>query len=105
MLYNPNWEQKTKTDPLTLPALIAWLELQPADETYCYVDTGECLIAQYLNAQGIRISSVSPDHYCDADRVPHPMPLHFDSIANGKDAGDLNTFGRALARARAALGD
>lgn len=32
MLYDPKWEQQTKTDPYSLDNLIAWLEQQPAEK-------------------------------------------------------------------------
>lgn len=51
MLYNPEW---TKPDPLSLPALIAWLETQAPETAYDYYDCGGgCLIMQYLTAVGI----------------------------------------------------
>jgi len=47
MLYDPKWEKTVKADPLSLPALIAWLEQQPANLRYCYTSVGHCLAAQY----------------------------------------------------------
>lgn len=45
MLHNPQWDQKT--DPLTLDAVIAWLEKQPANDKYEYCNSMTCLAAQY----------------------------------------------------------
>lgn len=99
MLYNPNW---TKADPLTLEALIAWLETKLADGTYCYMDTGRCLAAQYNASIGrqynlgnfiagliatMSTTSASPFDWqleCIARRGPY-------------------TFGAALSRAHAML--
>jgi|SRR5215469_16179825 len=34
-------------EPGTLGHLIQWLEKQPADKTYCWIDSGSCLFSQY----------------------------------------------------------
>lgn len=36
-----------KADPLSIEALIAWLEQQPGEAAYCYLSVGHCLAAQY----------------------------------------------------------
>lgn len=99
MLYNPNW---TKADPLTLEALIAWLETKPADEVYCYMDLGRCLAAQY-NA------SIGRQYYLNgfADSLnkaksitsASPFDWQLEDIARRQPY----TFGAALSRARAML--
>lgn len=99
MLYDPKWDQQTKADPFTLISLIAWLEKQPSDETYCYTSIGHCLIAQYLNAHGIRTDNVNPSYYFDERNGSHPLPAAFNEIANGCSTGG-DTFGAALTRAR-----
>lgn len=59
MLYNPNWNKKKSKDWKSLDNLIAWLETQPADGYYCYTDSGNCMLAQYLRAQGKKAVSVN----------------------------------------------
>jgi hypothetical protein len=54
MLYDKRWDAKTKADPLTLDALIAWLEPMSRRGTYDFTDhCGECLIGQYMAHLGI----------------------------------------------------
>lgn len=48
MLFDPKWEVEVKADPFSLEGLIAWLEKQPADESYNWFDVEGCLICQYL---------------------------------------------------------
>jgi hypothetical protein len=102
MLYDPKWERPTepKTDPLTLPALTAWLETQPADQSYCFLDTGYCLIGRFLRAQGYACASVGGSYYRSkhgGDRIPFSHPAIEDIAAKNP-----HTFGAALARAREA---
>lgn len=49
MLYDPRWEVKVepKIDPLSMGNLIAWLKTKPEYKAYCYMDSGNCLLAQY----------------------------------------------------------
>ena len=100
MLYDPKWEKQaeTKADPLTLPALIAWLEQQPSEATYCYYSTGHCLIAQYLQAAGLA-KSVGGHSFTPLGGGPRQnIPENFSDIAWDSP----RTFGAALNRARAA---
>lgn len=49
-------------DIFDLNRIIDWVEKQPADKEYNYVNTKHCLIAQYLKAQGktdVHVSHVS----------------------------------------------
>lgn len=84
MLYDKRWE---KTDPLSLDSLIAWLEKQPPQTEYDYLDRCNCLLGQYLG-----------------------RPVHLDEeIAITNDDMDIlqgypRTFGAALKRARSAAG-
>src|SRR5258707_333877 len=50
MLYDPKWEQKTELEPISLAALVAWLETQPADVVYPWLNTNDCLACRYLRA-------------------------------------------------------
>ncbi len=43
---------ETKPDVFSLEGLIAWLETQDPATTYCWVDGGHCLLAQYAKAVG-----------------------------------------------------
>jgi hypothetical protein len=99
MLYDPKWEQQTKTDPWSMASFIAWLEQKPADEKYCYVETGRCLIAQYLLHLGHEFVSVGP-----GGRYSLSLPIQDDHQAP-KPIWQVAicepwTFGAALKRAR-----
>jgi len=85
MLYDPKWE--VKADPTKLETLIAWLECQPENETYCFSSKKDCLIAQYGAAHGKKWDNLS---------CVDLMWMGFYSIA----IGERRTFGAALARAR-----
>ena len=109
MLYDPKWEKtETKADPFTLEALIAWLEKQPANATYCYTSTGGCLVAQFLLSLGT-YTAVGVDHRGFYNRSPDsrstydpiPLPPFFNEVA----LKNPRTFGAALDRARAAMSD
>lgn len=84
MLYDKRWDKKlpvTKAKPMTLPHLINWLKTKPADETYDYGEPSNCLIAQYLRAQGYRLaycSSVTYTHF--SWLIPHHPSCLKDSI-------------------------
>jgi hypothetical protein len=99
MLYNPKWE--VKADPFSLRSLIAWLETQPADETYCYMDNGHCLVAQYLESHGYRNLGVDRRGFyysvgVGRARAWQDLPPVLNDIA----LRGLHTFGAALERAR-----
>lgn len=100
MLYNPNWTE-TKPDVFSLDALIAWLEKQPAEQTYCYLDHGACLLGQYLKGHGFNwvmiYSSGEFDFERDCKIVRGEYPIEFDDFA----APFPHTFGAALQRAKA----
>lgn len=105
MLYDPKWEVQTKADPLSLGALIAWLEKQPANVEYCYIDNGHCLLAQYFTFCGFENVMVGGlgEWSCGPDRNFHKhesrqSPPGFYGVAAEKP----HTFGAALKRARAA---
>jgi|SRR5882672_9604510 len=87
---------ETKADPFSLDTLIAWLEKQPADKVYCYIDNGRCLLAQYFKEMGFKNALIGPyDFDCEgANSVK--LPRHFNEISQRWD----RTFGAALKRAR-----
>jgi hypothetical protein len=97
MLYDPRWQ---KADPHSLAGLIAWLELQPRDGEYDFIDAFNCVLCQYFRACGVPVYSVTPWCYTTTSGERVALPPHFNEIANGP--GIVGTFGAALARARAA---
>jgi hypothetical protein len=58
MLWDPSRDKKVEVDPLSLPALIAWLETKPAGETYRYGRPSTCLAAQYNRSIGRQYETV-----------------------------------------------
>ena len=103
MLYNKNWDAKTVTsDPFTLESLIAWLEKQPSNKTYCFMDTGGCLFHQYFTAAGFDVAGVGGTGIrfkSDPERRIRFTCDEFRSIASIEP----HTFGAALTRARHSL--
>ncbi len=96
MLYDPKWG---KDEIFTLPRFIAWLEQQPSSGYYDYCSNDDCLIAQYLKAQGFESPKVDPISF-RADGVERSeYPYIFNEIAHAC------TFGYALTKARRALKD
>lgn len=99
--------KEVKADPFSLESLIAWLETMPADEVYCFIDTGNCLNCQYLSVvHGAQVTAGSAIYNVwDVSKGywgPNiDLPPHFNAIANGH--GKPRTFGAALTRAQAAL--
>ncbi len=103
MLWNKKWDKKSKTNPLTLDAAIAWMERQPADKSYAFVDFANCLAAQYNKSierdyQTLMVS-VSYELFSDPYMVA-PFDEQLELIAIGWKWDDKHTFGAALARAR-----
>ena len=102
MLYNTKWE--TKTDPLTMDSLIAWLETKPAALEYNFDDCrGECLYGLYMKHHGIKwVDSGGCGMRNFHPKVTQVMydfcQLVYDTTAR---PGPW-TFGAALERARAA---
>lgn len=98
MLYDPKWNE-TKADPFTLPSLIAWLEKQPANADYSYMDCkGGGLYGLYMASQGIGWIEAK-FHSDDRD----DLHRKFRREVYSKVAFDTPwTFGAALKRARGA---
>ncbi len=100
MLYDPKWERpvKTRADPFTLPALIAWLERQPAGEAYDWLNIHGCLACRYFQSLGHKTPwgnsyQLAEDGY----KTPFGGRENYHKIAGAKPW----TFGAALDRARA----
>lgn len=97
-----NWKQDTETKPdvFSLEGLIAWLERQPAEIEYDFVDCkGGCLIGLYASGMG-QPDITAPDgfyaiHDYFADR---DITYHVSTQIPW-------TFGAALSRARALLAE
>lgn len=99
MLYDPKWE--VKTDPFTLESLIAWLEQQPAADTYDFFEWDGCLLARWLQTMdpAAHVAGHAFNGYAYTVNGKE-VDLHkFRSIAFDA-AGNNYTFGDALARAR-----
>lgn len=102
MLYDPKWEQNTKTNPLTLPAVIAWLEKQDPKQRYNFNCVhGGCLIGLYY------IDVFGADFFTQQDRPlfadvfgPPNSRARYDGYSKVASDGP-HTFGAALGRARA----
>lgn len=92
MLYDKRWDAKVKADPFSLESLIAWLEKQNPAKRYDYIDSSNCVIAQYLKACGAAEYDLAPS---ELER------LGWLDIARW--GSEPETFGAALARARAEL--
>lgn len=96
---------ETHPDVFSLDGLIAWLETQPPQKEYCYGDTGGCLLARYLRANGFKRVSIGgwTWAYTTADgcRVDESIPDKFDKIARSKPRTYGAALSRALSRARA----
>jgi len=107
MLYDKKWDAKveTKADPFSLESLIAWLEKQPKDKVYCYVDNGHCLIAQYLLSLGYQAVGVDArgfyDRSDDSLNTANLISLHPN--LNTVAVREPYTFGAALERGRKLL--
>ena len=102
MLYNTKWE--TKTDPLTMESLIAWLETKNPVKTYNFDDcSGGCLYGLYMKHHGINwadsgargVGNSYPKATLERNEFCH---LVYDLVAREQPW----TFGAALERARAA---
>jgi hypothetical protein len=114
MLYDKRWDKtfEVKADPFSLESLIAWLEKQPADKQYCYLDNGNCLHCQYFTAMGFEnVHAFGFAIYHGKNPMLSSMGQD-DAIENGGRLSDQfvdvavlgrHTFGAALDRAREAL--
>ena len=107
MLYDPKWEKPAvKADPFSLESLIAWLEKQPADKTYCYVESNACLLSQYFSEKMGEAICIVPEGYRRAVEglTYKSYPAIFNAVARGTTEWKW-TFGAALSRARALMSE
>lgn len=85
--------------PYSLEHLAAWLETMPPKESYCYSNTGHCLIAQYFMHAGIAFQNIGGTMWYDANTIRHDLPDDLIEISRHHP----RTFGGALSRAHNAL--
>jgi hypothetical protein len=107
MLFNPKWKTDTKIDtkidPLSLEALVAWLETKDPKEEYDFTHAAICLFGQWAK-------------YCDADATMSPWGGSFIYMVHGNAVDFIHwkhialslhssryCFGEALKAAKAAL--
>jgi hypothetical protein len=96
MLYNPSWNRFK--DILSVNSLIQWLETQPPDGRYSYINEKDCMLCRYFRDMGLEKVIVDPF------RVGHSggefeLPQSLDKISMGSGQYDWS-FGGALERAR-----
>lgn len=95
-------QTEVKVDPYSLPALVAWLEKQPAGTAYdYYCKEGTCLLDQYIKSVTGRDSRPTELHtkICSTGAKGQDKLLPYFFIAQTHP----QTFGGALARARSLL--
>lgn len=93
-----------------LDNFINWLETKDPKDTYRYDSVCDCLLSQYMQAQGFPLAEhFGMNHYSltgSVNDVRTDMPMVFREIAAGvpaeQMAGAPCTFGEALDRARRA---
>jgi hypothetical protein len=90
MLYDPKWEVKSETKP-SLLGFIAWLEVQPPDDTYDYAMPHECALAQYYATLGRVCGFHAEEVFTNQFQQMHALARP-------------STFGAALKRVRALAG-
>lgn len=102
MLYDKRWDKpEVKADPFSLDSLIAWLEKQPADQPYCYENTGKCLHHQYFVAMGVALfGGVGGTRV----KLKNGRSVDFSQGFIDTACDEPHTFGAALDRARRAAG-
>lgn len=97
MLYNTNWDAKTKKDLFTIESLIEWLETKDPNQQYDYCKSNECLGFQYLVYAGVPVEKADVGF---GGRLDEFIPgLHDISIARYDDSEDRWSYGAALKRA------
>jgi hypothetical protein len=105
MLFNLKWNKTAETaekpqinNPLSLDAVIAWLEKQPANQRYDYVDPHNCMAAQYNRSIGREYSAAST--ILTARGGESNFDTLLEEIAQGSGIIRTQKFGAALKRAR-----
>ena len=102
MLYNKDWDVKTK-DPFTLDNLIAWLETKDPTEEFNYYFNNNCLLAQWVKNIDINAQPNMASHafsYIVNDQEVDFLVSHKSFMRNVINVEPW-TFGAALERAKA----
>lgn len=106
MLYDPKWEDHTPShDLLSLERVLAWLEGKSGK--YDYTDSRNCLLCQYLRAQGYSNPEVLPDkvllnaHQSEYYCIPLSPELNW--VAGAMSPSKEETFEHARERAKTLL--
>jgi hypothetical protein len=94
MLYNTKWNK----DIFSVGSLTAWLETQPPEQKYDYMDNCNCLAAQYFRAMGKPTRNVGGYDIDFVDGTHWKIPGVWMKILNGPE--QLLTMGGALAKAQ-----
>ncbi len=79
----------------SLEGVISWLEMQPGETEYDYLDYGDCLLAQYCRVRGSAYKTVS----IGSGPTKNPKVL-LERVA----AREPWTYSAALTRARELVG-
>jgi hypothetical protein len=99
MLYSKDWD-KTKTDPMSLDNLIAWLETKNPVESYHFTDSSQCMLAQWVRHLDPEAKEMKVAYNSYVYQV-HGQIVDFKHTAFVRVASNqTNTFGEALERAQ-----
>lgn len=93
MLYDKRWDERKQTI-FSLDALIDWLRQQYAEDEYCFIDNGGCMLARYFRDCG-KESVIVGGEKTWLDGIETTMPESFRQIS----VGSPRTYGAALERA------
>ena len=86
-------------NPVGLENLETWLKKQNPRKTYCYGNSGTCLLHQFYAAMGMPIQKMFSDCWHDLGDIEHPLDEALNFIAAWGDP----TFGDALVRTQIEL--
>lgn len=105
MPFDGNEKQyETKPDVFSLEGLIAWLETQPADGAYDYLDGSNCALCQYLRARGLDVDGLHIGGYrLKGSWTYQPYPDALRVAVHSSPYRNDWTFGYALNVARSLL--
>ncbi len=98
MLYDKRWDVPIETKPISFnwESLVSWLRTMPAEESYCFTDSGQCLLAQWaasIDPQAIRGTADDTYAYTVHGRAVSLSPFYLVAIDVPR------TFGAAYKRA------
>lgn len=105
MLFNIAWNKTPEVKPmdemLSTANLVAWLEKQPAGESYLYSNPYYCLLGKYFRANGelgLRIGErrIHGGRYGDGSCATNIPPAFYQAVTPRP-----HTYGAALSRLKA----